>query len=131
MSSPHFNYFKEALIGESRWWSWIMAFWFVILGWLFVQFPITGPIPEVARAADPELGAQIDQAMENMAANMDLVAVGLFTLLFLGGTLVGILFWILNRNAKGRSQTVFGALTGIGVATSMFVRLSKVVPFDE
>ena len=120
MSAPHFNYFKEAFTGESRWWSWIMVFWFTILGWLFVQFPITGPIPDVARAADPELGAQIDQSMANMAANMDLVSVGLFTLLFLGGTLAGILFWILNRNAKGSTQTLFGVLTGIGVATSMF-----------
>ena len=120
MSAPHFNYFKEAFTGESRWWSWIMVFWFTILGWLFVQIPITGPIPDVARAADPELGAQIDQSMANMAANMDLVSVGLFTLLFLGGTLAGVLFWILNRNAKGSTQTIFGVLTGIGVATSMF-----------
>jgi len=58
--------------------------------------------------------------MANMAANMDLVSVGLFTLLFLGGTLAGVLFWILNRNAKGSTQTLFGVLTGIGVATSMF-----------
>ena len=120
MSSPHFNYFKETLTGESRWWSWIMVFWFTVLGWLFVQIPITGPIPDVASAADPELGAQINNAMQNMTANMDLVAVGLFTLLFLGGTLAGVLFWILNRNAKGSTQTVFGVLTGIGVATSLF-----------
>ena len=120
MSVPHHNYFKEAFTGESRWWSWIMVFWFTILGWLFVQIPITTPIPEVARAADPELGAQIDQAMESLTANMDIAAVGLFSLLFLGGTLAGVLFWILNRNAKGSTQTVFGVLTGIGVAASMY-----------
>ena len=120
MSAPHHNYFKEAFTGESRWWSWIMVFWFTILGWLFVQIPITTPIPEVARAADPELGAQIDQAMESLTANMDIAAVGLFSLLFLGGTLAGVLFWILNRNAKGSTQTVFGVLTGIGVAASMY-----------
>ena len=97
-----------------------MVFWFTILGWLFVQIPITTPIPEVARAADPELGAQIDQAMESLTANMDIAAVGLFSLLFLGGTLAGVLFWILNRNAKGSTQTVFGVLTGIGVAASMY-----------
>jgi len=120
MTSGIYDYFKQTLTGESRWWSWIMVFWFTILGWLFVQFPITGPIPEVARAADPELGAQIDQAMESMTANMDLVAVGLFTLLFLGGTLAGVLFWIINRNTKGSTKSVFGVLTGLGVATSMF-----------
>ena len=120
MTSSNYDYFKEANIGESRWWSWIMVFWFTVLGWLFVQFPITGPIPEVARAADPELGAQIDQAMQSMTAIMDIAAVGLFTLLFLGGTLAGVLFWILNRNSKGSSQTVFGVLTAMGVATSVY-----------
>jgi membrane protease YdiL (CAAX protease family) len=120
MTSHSYDYFKESWNGESRWWSWVMVAWFTILGWLFVQFPITGPIPDVARAADPELGAQIDQAMADMTANMNLSAVGLFTLVFLGGTLAGVLFWILNRNAKGNTQTIFGILTGLGVATSMF-----------
>ena len=120
MTSHSYDYFKESWNGESRWWSWVMVAWFTILGWLFVQFLITGPIPDVARAADPELGAQIDQAMADMTANMNLSAVGLFTLVFLGGTLAGVLFWILNRNAKGNTQTIFGILTGLGVATSMF-----------
>ena len=120
MSEPHFNYFKETLSGESRWWSWIMVAWFTILGWLFVQLPITGPIPEVARTADPELGAQIDQATQNMLANMDMAAVGLFTLLFLTGTLGGLIFWLINRNTKDSTQTVFGVLTGICVAASLF-----------
>ena len=120
MTSHSYDYFKESWNGESRWWSWVMVAWFTILGWLFVQFPITGPIPDVARAADPELGAQIDEAMADMTANMNLSAVGLFTLVFLGGTLAGVLFWILNRNAKGNTQTIFGILTGLGVATSMF-----------
>jgi len=120
MSAPHHDYFKEALTGESRWWSWIMVFWFTILGWLFVQMPITTPIPEIARAADPELGAQIDQATEAMLANMDLAAAGIFTLLFFAGTLGGLIFWLINRNTQGSTQTVFGVLTGICVATSMF-----------
>jgi len=97
-----------------------MVFWFTILGWLFVQMPITTPIPEIARAADPELGAQIDQATEAMLANMDLAAAGIFTLLFFAGTLGGLIFWLINRNTQGSTQTVFGVLTGICVATSMF-----------
>jgi len=65
--------------------------------------------------------------MENVTANMDIAAVGLFSLLFLGSTLMGALFWILNRNAKGSTQTVFGVLTGIGVATSVF-SLIRLIP---
>jgi len=97
-----------------------MVFWFTILGWLFVQLPITGPIPEVARAADPELGAQIDEATNAMLSNIDMAAVGLFSLLFLAGSVVGGFFWLLNRNTKGSTQTVFGVLTGLGVVTSMY-----------
>jgi len=119
MSAPHFDYFKETLTGESRWWSWIMVFWFTVLGWIFVQLPITGPIPEVARAADPELGAQIDQATANMMAGIDPVAVGLFLGLFILGTIIGLIGWLINRNTKNMAQTIFGVITGIGVAMSV------------
>lgn len=119
MSAPHYNYFKEAFTGESRWWSWVMVFWFTILGWLFVQIPITWPIPEIARAADPELGAQIDQATANMMTDINPMSTALFGLMFLGGTLIGGLCWLINRNTKGSTQTVFGVLTGIGVTMSV------------
>ncbi|WP_051279139.1 CPBP family intramembrane glutamic endopeptidase [Hellea balneolensis] len=119
MSAPHFDYFKEALTGESRWWSWIMVFWFTILGWLFVQIPITGPIPELARAADPELGAEIDRATADMMTGIDPTAAALFGLLFVGGTLLGLIGWLINRNTKDTAQKIFGILTGIGVVTSI------------
>ena len=119
MSAPHYNYFKEALTGESRWWSWIMVSWFTVLGWLFVQLPITGPIPEVARAADPELGAEIDRATQAMMAGLDEKTVGLLMLLFVISCLVGGLSWLINRNTKGTPQTVFAILTGLGVVGSI------------
>jgi len=127
MSVPKYNYFKETLRGESRWWSWIMVFWFTILGWLFVQIPITGPIPDLAHAADPELGAEIDRATKAMLANTDMAVVGLYMLLFVIGTLMGLVCWLINRNTKDTAQTVFGVLTGIGVAASIFALL-KMLP---
>jgi len=119
MSAPRYNYFKEALTGESRWWSWIMVSWFTVLGWLFVQIPITGPIPEVARAADPELGAEIDRATEAMLAGMDAKVVGLALLVFVVATLIGGISWLINRNTKGSTQTIFAVLTGLGVVGSI------------
>lgn len=119
MSAPHFDYFKESFTGESRWWSWVMVFWFTILGWLFVQIPITSPIPEIARAADPELGAEIDRATEAMMTGIDQMAVALFSLLFVGGTLLGLISWLINRGTKDTTQKVFGVFTGIGVFTSI------------
>lgn len=120
MSAPHFDYFKESFTGESRWWSWVMVFWFTILGWLFVQIPITGPIPELARAADPELGAEIDRATAAMMTGIDPASTALFGLLFVGGTLLGLIGWLINRNTKDTAQKIFGVLTGIGVVMSIF-----------
>jgi len=97
-----------------------MVFWFTILGWLFVQIPITSPIPEIARAADPELGAEIDRATEAMMTGIDQMAVALFSLLFVGGTLLGLISWLINRGTKDTTQKVFGVFTGIGVVTSIF-----------
>lgn len=127
MSAPHYDYFKETLTGESRWWSWVMVFWFTMLGWLIVQIPLTGPITTIAESADPELAAQIEQATLNMAANMNMAAIAIFGLLFAVSTLGGVLFWILNRNAKGGAQKTFGVITGICVALSFF-SLFRLIP---
>lgn len=96
-----------------------MVFWFTILGWIFVQIAITGPIPEIARAADPELGAQIDQATDDMMADIDPLFVVTFLLMFIIGSIVGGVCWIVNRTTKGGIQTIFGVLTGIGVVASI------------
>lgn len=97
-----------------------MVFWFTILGWLFVQIPITGPIPELARAADPELGAEIDRATAAMMTGIDPASAALFGLLFVGGTLLGLIGWLINRNTKDTAQKIFGVVTAIGVVMSIF-----------
>jgi len=125
MSAPHFDYFKESHTGESRWWSWIMVFWFTLLGWIFVQLPITGPIPDIAESADPELGAEIARATEGMMAGVDPQAVIIASALFILGTILGGIFWMINRATKNTARNVFGVLTGIGVAMSVigFVKI--------
>ena len=119
MSEPHFNYFKETLKGESRWWSWVMVFWFTILGWIVVQIPITGPIPDIAANADPELGAEIARATESMMAGVEPIAILIAFSLFFIGTIIGGICWIINRATKDTTRKVFGVLTGIGVAMSI------------
>ena len=119
MSAPHHNYFKEAFTGESRWWSWIMVFWFTILGWIVVQIPITGPIPDIAANADPELGAEIARATESMMAGVEPIAILIAFSLFFIGTIIGGICWIINRATKDTTRKVFGVLTGIGVAMSI------------
>lgn len=125
MSAPHFDYFKESFTGESRWWSWIMVFWFTLLGWIFIQIPITGPIPDIATNADPELGAEIARATEAMMSGIDPKSILIASSLFIFGTIFGGIFWMINRATKNTARKVFGVLTAIGVAMSVigFVKL--------
>ena len=125
MSAPHFDYFKESFTGESRWWSWIMVFWFTLLGWIFIQIPITGPIPDIATNADPKLGAEIARATEAMMSGIDPKSILIASSLFIFGTIFGGIFWMINRATKNTARKVFGVLTAIGVAMSVigFVKL--------
>ncbi len=100
MVSKNINYFKLTNDGVSVWWSWILVFWFTVLGWLLAQIVITGPIPELAKAADPNLGVQIDKATENMMQQLDIKKISYFGLIFFFGTLLGLVSWSINRNFK-------------------------------
>ena len=100
MVSKNMNYFKLTNDGVSVWWSWILVFWFTVLGWLLAQIVITGPIPELAKAADPNLGFQIDKATENMMQQLDIKKISYFGLIFFFGTLLGLVSWSINRNLK-------------------------------
>ena len=106
-----------------------MVFWFTLLGWIFVQLPITGPIPDIAAHADPELGAEIARATEGMMSGVDPKSVLIASSLFILGTILGGICWIINRATKDAARNIFGVLTGIGVAMSVigFVKLMGLI----
>jgi len=125
MQSNAKAYFDQQLIGESSWWSWAIGFWFIILGWFVAQNVFGGAIPVVAMEVDPELG----RAFMNSGIPEDQgVLLKMFALLaaYILGVLFTIIFWILNRNAKGGARKVFGWLTGItelGSIIALFVSI--------
>ena len=84
------------------------------------QIVITGPIPELARSADPNLGFQIDKATENMIQQIDFKKVSYFGLIFFFGTLLGLISWSMNRSFKNSYLKSSGFLTGIGVIASFY-----------
>ena len=106
MVSKNLNYFKLTNDGVSVWWSWILVFWFTVLGWLLAQMVITGPIPELAKAADPNLGVQIDKATKNMMQQLDIKKISYFGLIFFFGNFDNI------ESARNeiKSLTYFGNL---------------------
>jgi len=61
MSEYSQDYFKQTEHGESRWWSWVMVFWFTMLGWLASQMIFTSPLGAVLESADPELNTKMTE----------------------------------------------------------------------
>ena len=88
-----------------------MVFWFTILGWIFVQLPITGPIPDIAANVDPELGAEITRATEGMMSGVDPKSILVASALFILGTIIGGICWMINRATRDTARKVFGVLT--------------------
>lgn len=120
-------YFKLTNDGESRAWSWGIVFWFTVLGWLAAQLFITSPIGPLLESTDPELNKEMmDASMAAFAGeNMGIMAKwgGSFAL----STVLGLLFWVINRTTKNTAHRVFGILCAIA-ATLSLVSLAKVIP---
>ena len=58
------------------------------------------PYTRTRKAADPNLGFQIDKATENMMQQLDIKKISYFGLIFFFGTLLGLVSWSINRNFK-------------------------------
>jgi len=120
-------YFNLTQTGESRWWSWIIVFWFTILGWLGAQLIFTGPVGPILDSVDPELSQQmIDMSMQ-MFTGENMVLFGILSAGFGLSTILGLLFWLIHRSTKETVRKVFGILCGLMVATSFFT-LAKLFP---
>ncbi len=107
-------YFNQTLEGESRWWSWAMAFWFTIIGWIIAQNVIAGPIPYMVMNSHPELYDKFMRSSLEMFSDQEqALKIGTY---MLGAGLCAVLTaisWALNRFNNGTTRTVFGWITGI------------------
>ncbi len=120
-------YLDQSKSGESRWWSWCVGLWFTIVGALFWQSVLVTPIPDISGAKNPEALKAYEDASANFLASIDMVTFGVLVgLLLLVSVLVGI-FWIFNRALKGKARSVFGVLTGLMMATSVYL-FAKLLP---
>lgn len=119
-------YFHQQLSGESRWWSWGIGLWFIVLGWFIAQNFIGGGIPFVVMEVDEELGREFLNGSMPTDPNALMKMAALLGIYILGVVLT-VIFWIINRNAKGGARKVFGWLTGITALVS-FVALFTSIP---
>jgi len=123
MSAQYDNYFKETLTGESRWWSWVMVFWFVILGWLAAQNIIALPLIISLQFSNPELFNQLIEMSTATQAEKNGTLADSYGLFFFISTLLGILFWIVNRFGTGQVRKVSGWLAALTVGISILMMI--------
>jgi len=123
MSAQYDNYFKETLTGESRWWSWVMVFWFVILGWLAAQNIIALPLIISLQFSNPELFNQLIEMSTATQAEKSGTLADSYGLFFFISTLLGILFWIVNRFGTGQVRKVSGWLAALTVGISILMMI--------
>lgn len=130
------DYFASLSQGESRWWSWILGFWFIIIGWGVTSSFILSPVVTIAQGVDPELANDFINASVSGLADIDPVKLGLVSLGALVTTVMTAVFWLINRFTRDRTRVVFGGLTGLALASSIitsiwFLRLNSTPEIDD
>lgn len=120
-------YLDQSENGESRWWSFIIGFWFTILGAIFWQNALIAPIPEITEAINPEVSQRFAELSASLLAEVDLVAFSLLVMGLLVTTALTAIFWVLNRIFKGTARTVLGWLTGMSLVANVLIFI-KLVP---
>ena len=120
-------YLNQTLQGDSRWWVWGIVFWFTVLGWLGAQVLVTSPVGPLLSAADPELSKQMNEVSLAALTGENSTKLAIFGGSFVLSTLLGLLFWVINRVTKKTPQKIFGVLCGIMVVISLG-SLAKVIP---
>ena len=127
MSFTKDAYLNQTQHGDSRWWVWGIVFWFTVLGWLAAQLVVRSPIAPILDSVDPELSQQMLDMSMAVFTGEGASSIYLFGGLFAGSTILGLVFWVLNRVTKNMARKIFGTLCGLMVVASLF-SLAKIFP---
>ena len=120
-------YLNQTLKGDSRWWVWGIVFWFTVLGWIAAQIFITSPIGPLLESVDPELSKQMQDASLGVFGGDNFLPLMIILGSFVVSTILGLIFWVINRVSKGTTRKVFGIACGIMAVISL-VSLAKSIP---
>ncbi|MGB3457146.1 MAG: CPBP family intramembrane glutamic endopeptidase [Litorimonas sp.] len=112
------NYYDRGQNGHVRWDDWIAVLWLTISTWVFGQLALTSPFMGMLVELDPEASAQLDVAMSNMGAEMNLAFMGF-------GVPAMVLGWLVAAVAYGvhylGQSGQISRFIGLGGAVLMFV----------
>ncbi len=113
------SYFLQTHKGESRWWSWLIAFYFIALIYLAGQFLFTIPIMVITGILDPELMNAFFQVSASSTQKDNLAALAIIRNFTLLTTLLAIIGWIVNRQTQAQARRIAAWVTGIAAAISV------------
>ncbi len=112
-------YFNQTKVGESRWWSWLTAFWFTMVIGLVVGGFLSSPIASIVGGINPEAVQSYEDAMIAHMSSLDAIRVA--TLFGLCGlfTLLGGATWLIHRFTQGGVRKVFAWISGLSMVASV------------
>lgn len=127
--SPIQSFFSQTQSGDSRWWTWVIGFWFAIVIWFYGQIILGGLMPIFAMISDPEI---LDKALAmsdgptefnpKTAAFYGLVAIS---------PLLPIILWCVRGSIKSsfaKQITIGLSALVIIVSTVVFVKSNMNTP---
>ncbi|WP_409433831.1 lysostaphin resistance A-like protein [Litorimonas sp. RW-G-Af-16] len=123
----HLNYFAQTKLGNSKWWTWPLVFWCMLMTWIIGQVILTSGFGSIATGIDPELGTAFNDAAMAGFADVDMARFGFSTLGFLISSVLAFVMLLISYNTSGTAQRVTGIICGIGVAGT-FISLYGLAP---
>jgi membrane protease YdiL (CAAX protease family) len=104
-SAPYKSFLKQTEFGDSRWWTWLVGFWFAITMWFYGQIIFGIGLTIAAGASDPN---GFNGMMESMAANQpadatDVTPALMFTFF---APVISFLLWVFRDQFDGNGRKI-------------------------
>ncbi len=125
-SSPIQSFLSQTQSGDSRWWTWVIGFWFALVIWFYGQVILGGSMQVFAMLSDPEIMEKA-MAMTSDAPAPNAKTASLYALLAIS-PLLPIILWCVRGSFKsalskqittGLSALIIAATTVIFIKSNM------------
>lgn len=128
-STPIQSFLSQTQSGDSRWWTWVIGFWFALVIWFYGQVLLGGGMQVFAMLSDPEIMKKA-MAMAGDAPAPNTKTASLYALLAIS-PLLPIILWCVRGSFKSAlsKQITTGLSALVIVATTIvFIKSNMNTP---
>ena len=128
-SSPIQSFLSQTQSGDSRWWTWVIGFWFALVIWFYGQVILGGSMQVFAMLSDPEIMEKA-MAMTSDAPAPNAKTASLYALLAIS-PLLPIILWCVRgsfKSALSRQITTTLSALIIAATTIVFIKSNMDTP---